>query len=61
MKLQLSQLDAIESSVEELTAPLQFFVLVQTYHIMTGTPPKEDQIHWKRRHGEPIAGVTWIV
>ena len=44
--------------VEELTAPLQFFVEVSTYVGFGNPPPADSDIVYKKRRGETIAGVS---
>ena len=44
--------------VEELTAPLQFFVEVSTYVSFGNAPPADSEIVYKKRRGETIAGVS---
>ena len=50
--------EAEEVSKEELIAPMQFFIAVQVYAELMGAPEESD-IHYKKFHGETLAGVPW--
>lgn len=48
---------AEDESAERLTAPLQFFVEVSTYTAMTGQPPNDSELAYKKFNGVVLTGV----
>ena len=51
---------AEEESVEVLTAPLQFFVEVGSFTAMSGKPPQESELKYKKFNGVTKAGVPFL-
>ena len=51
-------MDVQEGGSQQLIAPLQFFVEVQTYAQMKGTPPSNEQIVYRKFQGQVLAGVV---
>lgn len=49
---------ANESSLEELSGPLQFFVEIGSYTKLMGAAPQDRDVVYKKLHGESIAGVS---
>lgn len=58
LQCQLRILEAITEHTEGLTAALQFFVEVNTYHQMTGQAPAESEMTEKMFHGNTVIGVA---
>ena len=48
-----------EKYAEELCAPLQFFAEMASFTQMTGGPPPEPDICYKRFQGVVLPGATW--
>lgn len=49
---------AEESNVEELIAPLQFFVEVSSYAVIKGVMPIEHEIAYRKFNETPVAGMS---